>query len=286
MTTPIKQYQNVAYKELIAYSENNPNRNRSLESIEILPTKTTQDTSLDKLGLKGYRAYTLNPSGILSLLVCIDDPNYYSLSAKNARTHQIIDLATKLQEDTENLKHSEISRKRRKIYDLIGAAYNGANFEEKEYLDLFTGISFMRNIHFVLMKEATQENIEEGGEKSNNGIKGEIVFSSNPANWKRDNPVWIADYRARWVAIPHDHDSQNLHEILYTWLTTAEQLGWIIQWPEIDGTKTELIEQLSQLSTWQVTDKKLTKDVLACRLGRLKACSTFTTWATSKVDNL
>ena len=137
MTTPIKQYQNVAYKELIAYSENNPNRNRSLESIEILPTKTTQDTSLDKLGLKGYRAYTLNPSGILSLLVCIDDPNYYSLSAKNARTQQIIDLATKLQEDTENLKHSEISRKRRKIYDLIGAAYNGANFEEKEYLDLF-----------------------------------------------------------------------------------------------------------------------------------------------------
>lgn len=286
MTTPIKQYQNVAYKELIAYSENNPNRNRSLESIEILPTKTTQDTSLDKLGLKGYRAYTLNPSGILSLLVCIDDPNYYSLSAKNARTQQIIDLATKLQEDTENLKHSEISRKRRKIYDLIGAAYNGANFEEKEYLDLFTGISFMRNIHFVLMKEATQENIEEGGEKSNSGLKGEIVFSSNPANWKRDNPVWIADYRARWVAIPHDHDSQNLHEILYTWLTTAEQLGWIIQWPEIDGTKTELIEQLSQLSTWQVTDKKLTKDVLACRLGRLKACSTFTTWATSKVDNL
>lgn len=285
MTTPVKQYQNVAYKELIAYSENNPNRNRSLDSIEILPTKTTQDTSLDKLGLKGYRAYTLNPSGILSLLVCIDDPNYYSLSAKNARTQQIIDLATKLQEDTENLKHSEISRKRRKIYDLIGAAYNGANFEEKEYLDLFTGISFMRNIHFVLMKEATQENIEEGEEKSNSGLKGEIVFSSNPANWKRDNPVWIADYRARWVAIPHDHDSQNLHEILYTWLTTAEQTGWIIQWPEIDGTKTELIEQLSQLSTWQVTDKKLTKDVLACRLGRLKACSTFTTWATSKVDD-
>ena len=130
MTTPAKQYQNVSYKELIAYSENNPNRTRKLESTEILPAKTSQDTSLDKLGLKGYKAFNLNPSGILSLLVCIEDPDFYSLSPKNARQQKITDLATKLQEDTENLKHSEISRKRRKIHDLIGTCFNGTAFEE------------------------------------------------------------------------------------------------------------------------------------------------------------
>ena len=284
MTTPTKQYQNVSYKELITYSENNPNRNRRLDSIEILPVKSIQDTSLDKLGLKGYRACTLNPSGILSLLVCINDPTYYSLSAKNARTHEIIELTTKLQEETENLKHSEIARKRRKIHDLIGAVYNGASMEEKDYLDLFYGISHMRNIHFILMKEAIQETIEEGAEKAESSLKGEIVFSSDPANWKRDNPVWIADYRARWVAIPSENGSSDIHKILINWFSTIEQLGWAIQWPEINGTKTELVEQLSQLPTWSPNDKKLTKDILSARLGRIKAMSVFKNWSTLNDD--
>jgi len=286
MTTPAKQYQNVSYKELIAYSENNPNRNRTLESIEIIPAKSTQDTAMDKLGLKRYRAYTLNPANILSLLICIDDPGYYSLAARNARTQQIIELATKLQEETENLKHSEISRKRRKIHDLIGAAYNGTTFEEKDYMELFQGISYMRNIHFVLMKEAVQENIEGGEEKYDSGLKGEIVFSSDPANWKSDNQVWVADFRARWVAIPSEHGADDLHKILGTWLTTIEQTGWAVQWPEVDGTKTEIVEQLSILPTWQATDKKLTKEVLASRLGRAKAIKVFTQWMTSRDESL
>ena len=66
MTTPAKQYQNVSYKELITYSENNPNRNRTLDSIEILSVKPSQETSLDNLGLKGYSAFNLNPTGIVA----------------------------------------------------------------------------------------------------------------------------------------------------------------------------------------------------------------------------
>ena len=195
MTSVQKKYQNVSYKELLEYAENNPNRNRKLDSIEILPSKTSSDVTLDKIGLKGYTAVTLNPSGILSLLLCIDDPNYYSITNKNTRIQQIIEIATKLQEDSDLLKNTEISRKRKKVYDLIGAAYNGTPFEEKDYLDLFCGISYLRNMHFVLMKEAIQEDIEEG--HNLNGFKGEIVFSSNPIMWKKDNPIWIADYRAR-----------------------------------------------------------------------------------------
>jgi hypothetical protein len=46
----------------------------------------------------------------------------------------------------------------------------------------------------------------------------------------------------------------------------------------MDGTKTELVEQLSALPTWQITDKKLTKEVLAIRLGRAKTIQLFTGW--------
>ena len=285
MTTPVKQYQNVSYKDLITYSENNPNRNRTLESIEIHVVKPTQETSLEKLGLKGYTAVNLNPSGILSLLVCINDPAYYSLAAKNARLQLIIDLATKLQQQTDDLKNTSLSRKRKKIHDLIGAAYNGSTFEEKEYFDLFNGISLMANIQFILMKSAVQEGVEEGEKQYDSGLKGEVIFSSDPVNWKSDVPVWVADYRARWVAVPTDNIAQPLHKIAATWLSSIEQNGWIIKWPEIEATKTELVEQLSLLPTWQVTDKKLTKDVLSARLGRAKSIKVFTKWMMNETSD-
>lgn len=277
MTTPIKQYQNISYKELIALSENNPNRNRTLDSIGIQTNKLYQETSLDKLNLKGYNVINLNPSGIMSIFACITDPINYSLSTKGARTQQIIEITTKLQEQTEELKNTAFSRKRKKIHDLIGAAYNCTHFEDKDYIELFSGLSFIRNIHFVLMKS----DICEDNEKHDSSLKGEIVFSSDPANWKRDNPIWIADYRARWVAIPSEHYAVELHKLLFSWLDTIEQTGWIIQWPEADGTKKEIIEQLSLVSTWQPTDTKLTKEILALRLGRAKCNKVFTQWITN-----
>ena len=136
----------------------------------------------------------------------------------------------------------------------------------------------MRDTHFVLMKSAVQENVEEGEKQYDSSLKGEIVFSSDPSTWKRDNPVWIADYRSRWVAIPSENHAQDIHKVLATWLSTVEQTGWIVQWPEVDGTKVEIVEQLSILPTWQQTDKKLNKDILAARLGRANAIKVFTKW--------
>lgn len=284
MTTPVKQYQNVSFKELISYSENNPNRNRTLDSIEIVSVKNTQETSLDKLGLNGYSAFNLNPSGVMSLVACIQDPSMYSLSAKGARTQLIIESTTKLQERIDDLKNTALARKRKKIYDLIGASYNGAKLEDKDYLDLFSGVALLKNIHFVLMKSAVQENIEEGEKQYSSSLKGEIIFSSDPSTWKQDNTIWVADYRARWVAIPSEANAKDLHKFIGSWVTTMEQTGWIIQWPEVDGTKGELVEQLSMLPTWQETDKKLTKDVLAMRLGRANSIKVFTKWINSTFD--
>ena len=278
MTTPIRQYQNVSFKELISYSENNPNRNRTLDSIEILATAPPQETSLDKLGLNGYTAFTLNPTGVVSLFTCIQDPTTYSLSARGARMQLIIDLTTKLQEQTDELKNTALARKRRKIHDLIGASYNGTTFEDKDYLELFSGLSYLQNCHFVLMKSAVQEDIEEGKKQYDSSLKGEIVFSSDPFTWKRENPVWVADYRARWVAIPSELGAQDLHKLLGTWLSSVEQTGWVVQWPEVDWTKAEIIEKLSTMPIWQATDKKLSKELLAARLGRANCIQVFTKW--------
>lgn len=104
MTTPAKKYQNVSYRELISFSEQNPNRHRVLESIEV-PTSLS-DSSLDSLYLKGYTSLHLNPAGILSVISCISDPALYALSPEHTRIEQLIELSTSLQQQTDGLKNT------------------------------------------------------------------------------------------------------------------------------------------------------------------------------------
>ena len=282
MTTPVKQYQNVSYAELLSYAEHNPTRNRTLDSIEIISVKPTQETPLDKLGLKGYSAHNLTPTGILSLLACITDPSYYSLATTAIKTQKIIDICTKLQEKTDDLKNTALARKRKKIHDLIGAVYNGTHLDDKENMDLITGIAFLSDLQFVLFKSTAQEEIEDGSKPvttaAESTLKGEVLFSSDPATWKRDLPIWVADYRAHWVAIPMEDSAESLHTIIGTWLGEVEQNGWVVQWPEVDGTKTELIEVLSSMPGWDAANKSLRKETLAARLGKINAMKNFAKW--------
>jgi hypothetical protein len=283
MTTPAKQYQNVSYSELLSYAEHNPNRNRTLDSIEIISVKQTQETPLDKLGLKGYSAYNLAPTGILSLLACITDPSYYSIATSAVKTQLIINLCTTLQEKTDDLKNTSLARKRKKIHDLIGGVYNGAHFDDKENMELVAGIAFLSDLQFVLFKSAVQEEIEEGSKPitaavSESALKGEVIFSSDPATWKRDLPIWVADYRAHWVAIPMEDSAESLHTMIGTWLNSVEQNGWVVQWPEVDGTKAELVEVLSSIPGWDATNKSLRKETLAARLGKINSTKNFAKW--------
>lgn len=285
MTTPAKKYQNVSYNELLSYSQHNPNRSCLLPSIDTLKVSEEHVITSDFMGLVGYASINLTPASILSVMACIADTGYYSLLPQNVRTQHIIDLSTKLQEQTDNLKNTSLSRKRKKIYDLIGAAYNGTTFQDKDYLDLYHGLAHMNQLQFILLKETVQDAIEEGkigtGEKSTNEtgteVKGEIIFSSDPSNWKQEYPVWVADYRGRWVATSEENTP--LHPLVGEWLIAMEQKAWFIQWHEVDGTKTEIVEKLSVMPGWQETDKKHLKDVLALRLGRANAMKVFTSWS-------
>lgn len=278
------KYKNVSYDELISYASSNPNRSRTLNSIEVIQIKPVEETSLDKLGLNGYQAFNLNPSGILSLFACISNPAEYSIASKSTRIMTISNLATNFQEQTNDLKNTSISRKRKKIHDLIGAAYNNSHFDDKEYFELFSGLAFMQNVQFILLKSTVQEISETGEQQSDSSHKGEIVFSSNPSLWKYDLPVWIADFRSRWIAIPTDNNSLKLHNIISPWLSNIEQSGWFINWPEVDATKEDIVQQLSSLPTWSPTDKNLKKEILAKRLGKANVIQTFVKWIT-KIDS-
>ena len=83
------------------------------------------------------------------------------------------------------------------------------------------------------------------------------------------------------MAIPSENNAEDAKKIIGTWLSNSEQGGWIVKWPEIDGTKTDIVEQLSLLPNWQVTDKKLTKEILSARLGKYNTIKLFTDWMMS-----
>ena len=263
---PVKTYQNISFKELIACSEQNPHRSAVLKIEEV---KQTDDRTLHKLDLPEYVSYVIQPASILSICNCISDPNYYYMAPPNARTQLLIDITTTLQQKTDELKTSAISRKRRKIYDLIGAAYDQSAMTDKDTLELIHGISVLCSLQFVIIKETVQDNIENGS-MQDTALKGEILFGTNPIHWTKEYPIWIIDFKSRWIAIPHTVMPDHIYSILGNWLEGIQQKRWIVQWPEIDETKTELIHKLMQLPGWQETDRKLSKDQLSSRLGRLQ----------------
>ena len=284
MTTPARVYQNVSYQELLRYAETNPHRARTLDSMEIRMS-IVKETSLDSLLLPGYTAFSLYPTGIISLFACLSDPHYYMLAPPSVRTELIMALTTTLQEEVEVLRTSPLARKRKHLYELIGKAFHGARMEEKDYDDLLQGIAYIREIQFVIMKEAVQERVEErnGAQEKEyvpSGVKGEIHFSSNPMNWKKENATWLADHHARWVAMPSGASARPFSSLVGEWIVDMEGRGWIVQWPEVEATKVELVAQLSTRPTWQETDRKQLKEVLAVRLGKALTLQLFHSWTT------
>jgi hypothetical protein len=230
-------------------------------------------------GWMGYTIQDVEPSGLLSMAVCMEDPHAYALSTPFIRSQQVMEVCTRLQERTEELRNGPLMRKRKRVYELLGALYHGSTvLEEKDYADLFLALEVFQDAHFVRLHRLVQDSIEGTATTKGKGVTAHethtLSFSSSPLLWKQDRPIWLVDAPGRWMAIPTD-TVQPMAEGMGEWLKEAEEKGWKVEWPEAEGNKTELVEQLMALGTWQEGDKKLTKDILSARLGREKMLRRF-----------
>jgi hypothetical protein len=262
---PTKVYQNVSYAELMAFASSNPHCHRALAPIHT--DTSTVDTAME--GMPHYSMCALTPASPLSVIACIDDPTMYSLTALNLRIQQLSELTTTLQVRTEDLKGGTLYRKRKAIHDLIGAAFNGARMEPKDCLLLYQGLAQLVEVHFILLQDAIAATAAGNETEANEMVpntapeKGTIFFSSDPATWS--HPIWVADLRGHWVAVPSDGTEKT---DIVTWLTRMEEQRWVIEWPIVEGTKVDIVDRLKALPGWKETDAKHLKDVLAQRLGR------------------
>lgn len=269
-----KTYQNVSISDLTTWSKNNPSRSHTLAPIKIQPSATTHGgSSMTDLFLPTYAAVPLQPSGILSVFAWIRDPLFADASM-SVRTTLVRTLTTTLQAETDTLAGSKFARKRRRIFDGIASALHGTPLKDSDWVDVYNALAHLTGVQMVYVRGA--KGLEEGTKGTEvpdalaGASKGVLTFSSDPATWSKKVPTWIADWHARWIAIPDDTDSVPTSERILPWLTAAEEGGWIIEWPSVDGTKDEIVEELSRLPTWKSSDAKLKKDALASLAGRAR----------------
>lgn len=260
-----QKYQNIAVSQLFDWLSKNPNRSRQLAPIVIQPPKeATKGNRLTSLGLDSYSAVPMNPSSILGIFHWITDP-LYELALPTIRATMLREFATALQEKTDTLQGTSLARKRKRLHDWIGAVAGGGQIKEDDWEEFYGALATLQGIQMILIRRETTEEGEEvtGG----TGFKGEISFANDPTIWSADQPIYIADYRARWLAVIDDGaEPPNFG----SWLGEREVAGWQINWPEAAGTKESIVEELRTTPTWQGSDSKLKKDILAARLGKLR----------------
>lgn len=274
MTTPQKQYQNVSFAELMNYARINPHRTRTLSAPmdrmapSAIETEDQQQkkNSLSSMGLDHYYTVSLDPTGILGVLMFLQHAHEYGWMHPNDRITAVSTLATEMQSRSDEWKNTALARKRKKIYELISQSYNQTPMKkEEDALLLYEGISALYPFHFLLVRAAVVTEDGDGNRDSDHKEKGDVFFSSEPATWKSDHTVCVADYNGHWLAQHMDASEPAAWD---TWLLYMEQHGWTIHWPEIDSTKADLVEKLSVYPSWKDTDKKLLKAELGRRLGK------------------
>ena len=155
---------NVSIGQLLEWSRSNSYKHHTLAPIRTEAPKADvgggDGSPLDRIGLTGYSAVPLQPSGILSAIAWIRDP-LFAEATPNMRPGLLRELATALQVETDRLSGTKLARKRRRIFDGIGALCNGAPMKDEDALDLFGSLAFLCNAQLVLVQLA--DSVEGAG---------------------------------------------------------------------------------------------------------------------------
>ena len=231
------QKQNVSISELLEWSKTNPNRSKKLTPIEIVDhailTKDLEPESntLETIGLSKFESITLTPSGILSAIAWMSNPDGVAALANGSaiKPDEWLDLFSNL-------------------------AYM------KNLQLIFVQMSAVEGHDEV--KEVGGVEVEENDDTA----AKKIYFSSDPQTWTNEKKTFVIDYNARWIASPTDEAGI---KTLSDWAEELEVHGWSVAWPIAkDEKKEDLVTKLSSHVAWRPEHSKLKKDVLAQRLAK------------------
>ena len=273
-----KVYQNVSIQQLTDWSATNPYRNHSLAPIRIQTGLAgDQGTSLASIGLPTYTAIPLPDS--LHVFEWMRNPLYTDASV-SVRASLVRTLATTFQTEADTLlAGSPYARKRRRIYDGIGALLHGTPLKNEDRTDVIGALAHLSGLQLLLVKQPTTVEPVLTTDSTGNTIVTTaeptelptVLFSSPPTTWSASVPTWVIDWHGRWVGTTEETTP---FQSLLSWCTGLDPTKWSVQWPVVEATKEAIVQELSTTASWKATDSKLKKDVLALRLGRIRVLRT------------
>jgi len=277
-------YQNVSIQQLTDWSATNPYRNHSLAPIKIQTggVVQAQGTSLASIGLPAYTAIPVQ--SMLHVFEWMRNP-LFSDASVSVRASFVRTLATTFQTEVDTLlAGSPYARKRRRIYDGVGALFHGTPLlKDDERFDIIGALAHLSGLQLLLVKQPTTEGqVAAATEETTTTTTTTtittittiaepapptLLFSSPPTTWSASVPTWVLDWHGRWIGTT---DELNPLQPLLSWALHLDPNQWHVQWPPVEGTKEDIVKELSTSSTWKATDSKLKKEVLALRLGRIR----------------
>jgi hypothetical protein len=241
----------ISWTNVQTWIESNPQSHKTLSPFKWARDKIEGADEVKEAD--GWSRITVSPSTPLSAILLSQDTMYQALP-EHARMAVLRDETTELQEScARHLKGRQWPIRRTNEGITTCGLTEGRS---SDWTDIgWRALATLRECQLIVVNQTAQT------------IR---FFPEDVRCWSSSNEtIWI-DHECRYIW------SYASKPNVKGWLTTKEQAGWSLQWPEADGTMEEL-KQAAQ----KVGDNilgKITKDVLMKRVGRAQSIHTLSSW--------
>ena len=203
--------------KLQAWAKQNLNRTRTVIPIEIRIVSDTQEGDAAPATVAGLVPTPLEPPGPVAHILWVTDPEFRAASPPVRRTilrDTIMTLTARVDSELRGVKWS-----RKKVLEQLAAQQTSAVSPPMDTPELDRALAHLYGFQKVVVNEA--------GKKVR-------FFPADPRTWSVDFPIWATTTGAR--AVLHLPGEEPIGPGLSAWIQGREDAGWVIDWPEHDGT--------------------------------------------------
>ena len=232
---------NIKFEELVSFIEKNPNKTKKL----VNDTNKENETTLDLPGgSSNWIYYLVEPSEtVSSYLYLIND--MYIIAPTISKNKYLLEAKDTLITSINNYKDGKVGRLRKKALDFISKTQD--KLTKEDVLQLWYVLVTIGGIQTILLG------------------KDEIKFVPDISKWNKNKQFYILTDDLSRIWKPYTNVMSKLRE----WLEKMET-KYIINWPEFEGTKAEMVEWYSDRPDWRSEYSKLKKEELSDKIGKLK----------------
>jgi hypothetical protein len=249
----------IEFSKLASFIEKNPNKTNKLIDESELDT-TTSSKITNTLNLPGgdslWTQYLVQPIEPVSAYLYLKD-DMYAISPERLRANILLETKDKLSRQIDALKDGKIGRQRKKAMEWLSK--EPSKLTQEERISFWSILTVIGNIQTIVLGD---------------GKCPTIRFAPDIRRWTDAYPIYIVSEDLTRVWKPHDE----INKKLVFWIDTMERLGAEIDWPEAEGSKAELVEELSYRPGWKDEHGKKKKEDLARMLTRSNAIRYLGEW--------